>query len=175
MTGDFQGTEIYLKYADDVEKCDPIMAAACRFYYVQSFISQTKCGGSQIMSNQVSAYMNTIISNIEKTHKASGLTPEQRKARVNRYCTLMYNKIVDDIKTPGADKLQSLDRLTTMVNFIQVMTVFGPLEPVWVENCKLCVKTRQHVQHAYRHAEEGCCTAERQECCRPEQSNTRQR
>jgi hypothetical protein len=132
MTQNFQ---LYLKYANDVEKCDPIMAAACRQYYVQCYIDKTKSGGSQFVSNNTSSQINGIITRVEHAHKAAGLNPDQRKDRVIRYCTLMHNKIVDSLRTPGTDKQLLLEMLVTMMNFIQVLTIYGPLDPIWIKNC----------------------------------------
>jgi len=132
MTQNFQ---IYLKYADDVEKCDPIMAAACRTYYVQCYVNQTKNEGSRVVSDNASTQLNWILDKIEKAHKASGLNNDQRKDRVIRYCTLAYNKIIDGLRTPGSDKVMLLEMLLTMVNFIQVLTIYGPLDSTWAKNC----------------------------------------
>jgi len=131
MTQNFQ---IYLKYADDVEKCDPIMAAACRYYYAQCYLEQTKSRGSHVVSDNTSVHINGILNKIENAHKVSRLNNDQRRDRVIHYCTLMYNKIVHELKTPGSDKVMLLEMLLTMINFIQVLTIYGPLDSTWVKN-----------------------------------------
>lgn len=131
-----QEMRIYLNYADEVERCDPIMAAACRTYYVEYCISQKKREGSTIFSNKENAELEAVFRKIEAVNTNTGFNPEQRKQRAYVYCTRMYNKIVDSIKAPGFNKIQALDNLITLMNFIQVLTIFGPLEAIWVKNCK---------------------------------------
>eukprot|EP00826_Nyctotherus_ovalis_P058920 TRINITY_DN8148_c0_g1_i14.p1 TRINITY_DN8148_c0_g1~~TRINITY_DN8148_c0_g1_i14.p1 ORF type:complete len:213 (+),score=24.02 TRINITY_DN8148_c0_g1_i14:76-714(+) len=126
----------YLKYADEVERADPIMALHCRLYFVENYVKSKKKEGVATFTPDEMKFMNEALNRVEKTQKECQLTKEQKQERARQYCLKMYQKIMETIRSPGADKIQSIEILQTMINFISIIATFGPLAPEWVSMSK---------------------------------------
>ena len=139
MTTNVQADDIniYLYYANDVEKADSVMALYCRMYYIDQYLKKKKEGGTSQLHDNESNYLSGILDNIQKTHKALNMTKEEKQERVFQYCSKMYTKIVKLLKESSSDRVRCLDMLCTMINFIKILTIFGPLNAEWSKKCSL--------------------------------------
>jgi TPP-dependent 2-oxoacid decarboxylase len=127
---------LYLKYADEVEQADPIMALYCRLYFVEHYVHSKKKQGTSELSPDEVKLTNDTFNKIEKVQKESKLTKEQKQERVRQYCAKMYQKIMELARSPGANITQCTEMLQTMINFISILATFGPLTAEWVNKCK---------------------------------------
>lgn len=142
-----ENLSIYLSYADDVEKADPVMAVCCRLYYVESYLKQVKQHGGSELSAEDKLRIAEILGKAEQEQSVNSLSNEQKKEKVAQYCTKMHNKIMQAIKTQH-NKMECIDMLTTMRNFVQVLTSFGPLSAEWLKiGCLGLTPCRRGVQN----------------------------
>jgi len=122
----------YLSYADEIENTNPIMAAYCRLHYVDSYIKQLK-QEQKNLTKEDKEQIKGILENVEKVKSVSKLSKEEKKEEVSEYCMNMYTKIMKSINDQKSDNLEYTDMLTTIRNFIQILTSFGPLSSDWVK------------------------------------------
>jgi len=124
----------YLEYAKAIERIEPIVAVYCRLYYVDKFVQMKKSSNMQFDPKTESVHINNLINQIQQAQKASNLTKDQKQIRVSDYCKKMFDKIMVELHKPDFDERQIAGQLKTMIDFIEILTIFGPLSPEWVSN-----------------------------------------
>ena len=123
--------EIYLNYAHDLQSTSPIVAVYCKMYYVTREIAQRKESHSSFAPAE-SNNIHQLLQTIEQEQKAIGLKPEEKRKRVEEYCTSMCSAL-----SQLAVSSQVLaDQYKTAANFINLLTIFGPLSPPWAAKRK---------------------------------------
>jgi len=134
----------YLDYAKGIEEVSPVMALYCKIYYAEKLLESKKQTKSTIMQQNESIYINDMLKQIHKTHEALGLKREQKQQLVEQYCGKSYEKTIGETLQPGFDKEGCAGRLRTVANFIDVLTVFSPLTPEWIQKSiyVLCTENR---------------------------------
>ena len=134
------GTDLtlYLKYADEVEKDEPIMALYCHLYFAEHYVQSKKKQGITTLTPDEIQLIDGTFNKIEKMKKENRLTKEQNQERVKQYCSNMYQKIMELARRPETNKIQSIENLQTMINFISILATFGPLTAEWV-NKRKCI------------------------------------
>lgn len=141
--------KIYLEYASMLDGRDPIMALYFRMYYAQEFLkSIRKVSGNGIDRNS-SIALNAVFKKIESAKRTLSLTASEREEHVKGYCRDMYVRVVATAKDPKSDKGLSVRKLSTMIDFIQVLTTFGELAPDWVSKRILRIYTNRKHVHSY--------------------------
>ncbi len=124
---------IYLSYAKGVEKADSVMATYCKMYYIEKILGQKRQTHSVMVAKEESSVINAVLKEIEQAQRTTRLSREQKQQRVEQYCLKMHEMVMKKAAEPGASRAECADQLRTVSDFIDVLTVFGPLEPRWVE------------------------------------------
>ncbi len=133
MSHQEQNYAIYLSYANEVKKADLVVAIYCKIYYAQQVIGLKRQIGSVVFQKEESATINSVIKEIEQGQAALGkeMKKEQKQQRVESYCTRMYQKIMAEASNPNCNRGECIDRLKTVSDFIDILTVFVPLNAEW--------------------------------------------
>ena len=127
--------KLFIRYADELESHDPVVAQQFRMYFIEKQMEYIKKTKGQNYKND-KAIISEQLKKTEELNKKLNLTKEQKKQQMHQYCAGMYKKIMDAAKAPNCKKPICISKLKTMMDFIQVLTVFGPLSSEWSNNCK---------------------------------------
>lgn len=128
--------DLYLQYAGMLDSRDCIMSLNCRMYYIEKKIEHIRQQGKESVDKTTAE----VFKKVENTNLQLGLTKAQKAAHVNAYCKDMYNKIIKTVLAGNNDKALCVRKLETMVNFLLILTIFGPLTLEWDARCKVFVQ-----------------------------------
>ena len=130
---------IYIKYADEFEKCkrDLAVAEQCRMYFIDKQMQLIKGKKGTPGYNEMKTIISEQLKKTEELNKVLKMTKEQKQEQTRNYCGTMYKKIMDAAKAPNCNKALIVSKLQVMVNFIEILTVYGPLNPEWQKNCMI--------------------------------------
>ena len=124
--------EVYLQYGRILDERDKIMAMLCRMYYVERKIDIMK----KMKVNTPNKTVTDVFKMVELANKELNLNKDQKILHANGHCSNMYSKLLESINDPNYDKPLLVRKLRMMINFIQVLTLFGQLHAEWQRICK---------------------------------------
>ena len=129
--------KIYIKYADEFERSqkDLVVAEQCRMYFIEKQMQLIKNEKGKPGYNEIKDIISEQLKKTEDLNKVLKITKAQKQEQTKNYCASMYKKIMDAVKAPSCNKALAASKLQTMVNFIQILTIYGPLSPEWEKNC----------------------------------------
>jgi hypothetical protein len=122
---------IYLQYAKEIDPKDAAVALYCRLYYVEYTVNKHKETKSE-MAKGDSASLSKMLGDIQKAQKALGMKPEEKKARIEKFCVKLCSNFTEEnlAKLP---KNQAISQITTALDLINLLTIFGKLTSEWIK------------------------------------------
>ena len=104
-------------------------------YYIECFVSSKKKGDLSSFAPDGETVVNEQFKKTEQINKMLNLKKEEKQAQIFQYCSQTYKNLTATIKTPGANQTQCINQLGMMKDFINILSLFGPLTPEWLNNC----------------------------------------
>eukprot|EP00826_Nyctotherus_ovalis_P042068 TRINITY_DN4293_c0_g1_i20.p1 TRINITY_DN4293_c0_g1~~TRINITY_DN4293_c0_g1_i20.p1 ORF type:complete len:245 (-),score=96.84 TRINITY_DN4293_c0_g1_i20:106-840(-) len=129
--------KIYLLLAKESEATDPIVAHACRTFYVDRFM-ETKKKLGEALTPEEKKDLSELLSIIEAAKKEAGLNKETTREAVENFCGLRFAVLdKEEHKTAKITKKHAM-LFKNMANYIELLAMYGPLPPKWDEKLKYC-------------------------------------
>eukprot|EP00826_Nyctotherus_ovalis_P055441 TRINITY_DN735_c0_g4_i3.p1 TRINITY_DN735_c0_g4~~TRINITY_DN735_c0_g4_i3.p1 ORF type:complete len:139 (+),score=34.99 TRINITY_DN735_c0_g4_i3:173-589(+) len=130
--------ELFIRYADELESRNPVVAQQFRMYFMERQMENIKKTKGQDHKKEKTAIAEQL-KKTEDLNKKLNLTNEQKKEQMTQYCKAMFSKVMNAARQPNCKKPLCISKLHTMLDFIHVLTVFGPLSAEWSSNSTRCV------------------------------------
>ena len=127
--------KIYLILAKESEATDPIVAHACRTFYVEKYMKAKKNLGMQLTAEEKKE-ISELLSVIEARKKEAGLTKEIIREAVEYYCGIRFAALDKEEHKALKITKNHAKLFKNMVSYIELLTMYGPLPPKWDEKGK---------------------------------------
>jgi vacuolar protein sorting-associated protein VTA1 len=131
----------YLIYATQMRDSVPIMAYHCKLYAVQKGLNMVKdLKAKQQDTDAAKSQLIGELTDLETLKKSLGTTDkDEMSAYVNNFILTVFAKTdKEEREVETITKKQALD-FKRLVDFIQVLTLFGELDVDWETKRKYCV------------------------------------
>jgi len=129
----------YLKYSIELEEADKVMSYFTKLYAVQTGFNLCKAAqGPEVQTAKT--YLMSELDSLEKMKREAlqGTRMEEFQAHVDNFCLSMFARVDKEERTCLAITKQNAIDFNRAGHFIQVLSVFGALEPEWEERAKYC-------------------------------------
>jgi len=129
--------KIYLKYAKEFDKIDPVIALCCRSHYVGKQI-HAKQRSKESLTPEERKEINCLLNTIDAANRKLGLSREARKKKFEEFCDKAFTDIAtEELSAPKLTTLHAV-QFNAVGNFIEILKIFGRLDDLWEERRRFC-------------------------------------
>ena len=122
--------KIYLKYAEDLEEAEPVVALCCRIYYTKKFVEAKQKTG-QVFTPDEEKYVAQLIRDVEFGQGKLGMSSETRKEKLEEFCTKIFLALEkEELTAEELTKIHAV-QFNATANFVELLSIFGNLSPQW--------------------------------------------
>ena len=129
--------KVYLKYAAEFDKDQPILALCCRSHYVGKQI-ETKQRKREFFTPEENKEIIDLLKYTMTTATKLGVSDTDRKSYLEKFCNKIFLSLQGEDYSTEKHSMFYAIQFNTVANFIEVLKIFGPLSDLWEERRRLC-------------------------------------
>jgi len=129
----------YFKYALELKQVYPVIAYYCKLFGVNKGFELMKANAGNPQANEVKTYLMGELKDLETMKSAlGGTTKEDHKPEVENFLLTVFAKADKEERSdPQVTKNHAIS-FKKCGDFIEIMSLFGPMEQEWEEKLKYC-------------------------------------
>jgi vacuolar protein sorting-associated protein VTA1 len=129
----------YFKYSMELKQHVPVVAYYCKLYAVQKGFDLMKQNAANPNVGEVKAYLGNELKDLEQMKAALGqTTKEEHHPLVENFILSVFAKIDKEDRTDEQITKNHALSFKRCADFIQILTMFGPIPEEWAERLKYC-------------------------------------
>lgn len=129
----------YFKYSFELKQHVPVVAYYCKLYAVNKGFDLMKQNQGNPALGEVKTYLMQELKDLEVMKGAlGGTTKEEHEPQVENFLLSVFAKIDKEDRTDATITKNHALSFKRCADFIQILSLFGAMEPEWQERAKYC-------------------------------------
>lgn len=124
--------KVYLKYAADLEKSQPLVSLSCKMYYTDKFVAlKRKNNLSMTIGDEDKKVLLQLMDFIEKASKKPGQGREEKKKALDAFVTSVSGALDEEEKSAPKLTAEHAQQFASAADFIALLELYEKLNKTW--------------------------------------------